>query len=68
VLDLPLPNLLLLLAPLLLLGFGAGMLRALALRDDQAPRRRRALQATWVMLLLAGAPLWLLLAAALRIW
>ncbi len=66
--DLPLPKLLLLLGPLVALGFGAGVLRALALRPGAAPRRRRGLQAAWVLLLLAGAPLWLVLAAALRIW
>ena len=66
--DLPLPRLAALLAPLLALGFAAGALRAWALRPDVPPRRRRALQAAWVLLLLAGGPLWLVLAAALRIW
>lgn len=61
-------SLALLLGPLLLLGFAAGALRALARRPGLAPGRRRALQAGWVLLLLAGAPVWLLLAAALRIW
>jgi hypothetical protein len=68
VLDLPASTLVLLLAPLLLLGFVAGALRAAALRAGLPPRRRRALQASWVLLLLVGAPLWLFLAAALRIW
>jgi hypothetical protein len=68
VLGLPLPKLLALLAPLLLLGFAAGAVRALALRPGVAPRRRRAFQALWVLLLLVGAPLWLVLAAALRLW
>lgn len=63
-----LPSLALLLGPLLVLGFVAGAVRALSLRPDLPARRRRALQATWVLLLLAGAPLWLMLAAALRIW
>jgi hypothetical protein len=63
-----LPSLLLLLAPLFLLGFGAGAVRALARREGARPRRRRALQAAWVLMLLVGAPLWLALAAALRIW
>lgn len=67
-LDLPVPKLLLLVGPLLLLGFVAGALRAVALRPGIAARRRRALQAAWVLLLLAGAPLWLVLAAVLRIW
>lgn len=68
VLDLPLPKLLLLLGPLLALGFAAGALRAFARRADLPPSRRRALQAAWVLLLLAGAPLWLVLAAVLRLW
>jgi hypothetical protein len=68
VLDLPLQRLLLLLGPLLALGFAAGALRAVALRPGVAPRRRRGLQAAWVLLLLFGAPLWLVLAALLRIW
>ena len=61
-------SLLLVLAPLLVLGFAAGALRALAARPDLPPRRRRALQAAWVLTLLVGAPVWLLLAAALRWW
>jgi hypothetical protein len=68
VLRLPLPKLLLLLAPLLAVGFAAGAIRAVARRPDLPPRRRRALQALWVLLLLAGAPLWLVLAAVLRLW
>lgn len=58
----------LLLGPLLLLGFAAGLLRALARRPDASPRRRRALSAAWVLLLLAGAPLWLILASLLGLW
>ncbi len=54
--------------PLLLLGLTAGAIRALALRPGVPPPRRRALQALWVLLLLAGAPLWLVLAAALHLW
>jgi len=68
VLGLPLPKLLLLLGPLLVLGFAAGALRAWALRADVAPSRRRALTATWVLLLVVGAPVGLGLAAALRVW
>lgn len=64
----PLQRLVLLLAPLLLLGFAAGAIRGIALRPGTPPRRRRALQALWVLLLLAGAPLWLFFAAALRLW
>lgn len=67
-LGLPPAKLLALLGPLLVLGFAAGAIRAVALRPGLPPRRRRALQALWVSLLLAGAPLWLVLAAALRIW
>jgi hypothetical protein len=68
VLDLPLRKLLLVLGPLVALGFAAGVLRTVALRPGATPRRRRALQAAWVLLLLAGAPLWLVLAAVLRLW
>jgi hypothetical protein len=66
--GLPLPKLLLLLAPLLVLGFAAGAIRGAAARPGLLPRRRRALQALWVLVLLAGVPLWLVLAAALRLW
>ena len=61
-------SLALLFGPLLALGFAAGGLRALARRPDLEPRRRRTLQAAWVLLLLVGAPAWLVLAAVLRIW
>jgi hypothetical protein len=54
--------------PLLLLGVVSGALRALARRRDLPPRRRRALEASWVLLLLAGVPLWLVLAAVLGLW
>jgi hypothetical protein len=56
---------LLLYGPLLVLGFAAGALRALARREGVKGRRRRALQAAWVLLLLAGVPLWIVAAAAL---
>jgi hypothetical protein len=68
VLDLPLPKLLLVLGPLIAVGFVAGVLRAVAQRAGLSSRRRRGLQAAWVLLLLVGAPLWLVLAAVLRIW
>jgi len=58
----------LLLAPLFVLGAGAGALRGLALREPPGSRRGRTLTAVWVLLLLAGAPLWLVLAAVLRLW
>jgi hypothetical protein len=63
-----LPSLLALFGPLFLLGVAAGALRALALRPGIPHRRRRALQAAWVLTLLAGAPLWLILAAALGVF
>jgi hypothetical protein len=63
-----LANLAALFAPLLAIGFAAGAIRALALRPGLPRVRRRALQALWVLLLLAGAPLWLVAAAALRLW
>jgi len=58
----------LLLAPLFVLGATAGVLRALALREPPGSRRRRTRSAAWVLLLLAGAPLWLILAAVLGVW
>jgi hypothetical protein len=61
-------SLLLLGAPLLLIGVASGALRALARHPDIAARRRRAFQAGWVLLLLVGVPLWLVLAAAFRLW
>jgi hypothetical protein len=61
-------GLVLLAAPLLVLGAAAGALRALAANPASPPGRRRALQAGWVLLLLAGVPLWLFLSAALRLW
>ncbi len=54
--------------PLLLLGAASGALRVLSRNPTLPPRRRRALQAAWVLVLLAGVPLWLVLAAALRVW
>ena len=51
--------------PLALLGFGAGAIRALALRPGQPERRRRALSALWVALLLVGVPAWIVVATAL---
>jgi hypothetical protein len=50
--------------PLLLLGGAAGLVQALARRSPD-PRRRRALDFTWILLLLLGAPAWLFAAAAL---
>ncbi len=61
-------NLALLLGPLLVLGFAAGVVRAVAQKPGLAPPRRRRLQVAWVLLLLVGAPVWLVLAAVLRVW
>jgi NAD(P)H-dependent FMN reductase len=68
VLHLDLRTALLLGVPLLLLGALSGALRALSRNPALAPRRRRLLQAAWVLVLLAGVPLWLVLAAALKFW
>ncbi len=61
-------NFLLLLLPLLLLGFAAGGLRAWAGLPHHPPRRRRLLQFGWVALLLVVAPAWVVLAAVLKLW
>ncbi len=58
----------LVLGPLLVVGFAAGAVRALAQRPALPPPRRRRLQVAWVLMLLVGAPAWLVLAAVLRIW
>ena len=50
--------------PLLLLGGAAGLVHALAWRSPD-PRRRRALDLGWILLLLLGAPVWLFTATAL---
>jgi hypothetical protein len=50
--------------PLLALGALAGALQASTRRAATA-RGRRALQATWMGIVLVGAPAWLLVAAAL---
>jgi hypothetical protein len=68
VLHLGLRSALLLGLPLLALGAFSGALRVLARNPALSPRRRRALQAAWVLLLLAGVPLWLVASAALRLW
>lgn len=54
--------------PLLLLGAAAGTLRVLARNPALPTSRRRALQAGWVLILLAGVPLWLIVAAVLGLW
>jgi hypothetical protein len=61
-------DLLLLAAPLFAIGAAAGGLRALSLREPPGTRRRRAYTAAWVLTLLAGAPLWLVAAALLKLW
>jgi hypothetical protein len=58
----------LLLAPLFVVGAAAGALRGLSLRAPADGSRRRRLSAGWVLLLLAAAPLWLVLAAVLGVW
>ena len=59
-----LSQLLWLVLPLAALAFAAGALRALGLRQPDR-RRARLYQVLWIVLLLAGAPAWILLAAAL---
>jgi len=59
-----LSQLLWLVLPLGAIAFAAGALRTLGQRQAE-PRRARLLQALWVVLLLCGAPLWILVAAAL---
>jgi hypothetical protein len=58
----------LLVAPLFVIGAGAGVLRGLALRAPPGTRSGRTLGAAWVLLLLVATPLWLILAAVLRLW
>jgi len=58
----------LLAVPLFLLGFGAGALRVLGRREGLPPAVRRRYQLGWVLTLLVGGPLWLTLAAVLRLW
>ncbi len=67
-LHLDVRNLALLLGPLVVLGFVAGAVRAYAQRPGLSPRRRRILDVAWVLLLLAGAPIWLVFAVALGVW
>ncbi len=61
-------NLALLLGPLLVLGFVAGIVRAVAQRPGLSPQRRRMLEVAWVLVLLVGAPIWLVFAVALGVW
>lgn len=58
----------LLLAPLFAVGAVAGVLRGLALRRPAGTPGRRRLDAAWVLFLLGATPLWLVLAAVLRLW
>jgi hypothetical protein len=53
--------------PLLLIGLGAGALRALGQRPGIADGRRRLYGISWVLLVLVGTPAWLFLAATLRL-
>ena len=50
--------------PLLAVGGLAGLLHALGRRSPD-PRRRRMLAAAWIAVLLAGAPVYMFVAAAL---
>jgi hypothetical protein len=50
--------------PLLLLGAGAGLVHSLGRRATTSTSRR-AYQIAWILMILVGAPLWLLVAAAL---
>ncbi len=50
--------------PLLLLGGLAGFVHALG-RSRPDPRHRRLYDILWIALLLLGAPLWLIVAAAM---
>jgi hypothetical protein len=52
--------------PFLALGIIAGVLHALSRRTAD-PRRRRLYAFLWIAALLAGAPLWLFAAVALRL-
>jgi hypothetical protein len=63
----PLGRTLLLYGPILLIAFAAGGVRVVASRPGVPARRRRALDATWIALLLVGVPLWLVLAVLLRL-
>jgi hypothetical protein len=63
-----LSRLLLLAIPLLVIGIASGALRILARLPEVAPARRRTLQASWVILLLVGVPVWLVLSAILGLW
>ncbi len=50
--------------PLFLIGVTAGFVHLLGRRSADG-RRRRLCDVAWILLLLAGAPAWLFLAAAL---
>jgi hypothetical protein len=62
----PVVRQLVLYGPLVLLGIAAGVLHA-AGRRARDPRRRRLYDIAWILTLLAGAPLWFFVAAALRL-
>ncbi len=51
--------------PLILVGFSAGALWSLSHRPGLSPRARRICSVLWIVTLLAGAPLWLLIAVTL---
>jgi len=50
--------------PLFLIGTAAGVVHLVG-RRSRDPLRRRLFDIVWILILLAGAPLWLFLAAAM---
>ncbi len=67
-LRLQLSNVALLLGPLLVIGFVAGVGRALAQRPGVSATGRRRLEIAWVLILLVAAPVWLVLAVMIGVW
>ncbi len=67
-LHLEVRNLALLLGPLLVIGFLAGVVRALANRPGVPDVRRKRLEAVWILMLFVGAPIWLVFAVVIGVW
>ncbi len=67
-LRLELSRVALLLGPLLVIGFVAGVVRAVAQRPGVPASRRRTLEVVWVLILLVAAPVWLVLAVVIGVW
>ena len=61
----PGPRPFLLLAGFLAVGTASAAVYARATRPGTEPRRRRLLGILWILILLAGGPLWLVVAAGL---